>query len=67
MSESEYVRETQISPTAGVWACDNCGRRIQVITGSDVEKRQSFICLCGSEMRPGEEHVEVGNGAEREP
>jgi hypothetical protein len=48
-SESEFVRESQIDPVAGIWACDNCGRRIQLITDSDMEKVQSFICVCGSE------------------
>jgi hypothetical protein len=56
-SESEFVRRTQIDPVAGIWACDNCGRRIQVITDSEKPKVQSFICVCGAEMRPGEEHV----------
>ena len=60
-SESEFVRETQIDPIAGVWACDNCGRRIQVITDSEVPKVQSFICVCGAELRPGEEHAVVGD------
>jgi hypothetical protein len=55
--ESKFVRETQVDPVAGIWACDNCGRRIQVITASDTPKVQSFICVCGKEMRPGEEHV----------
>jgi hypothetical protein len=56
-SESAYVRDTQIEPVAGVWACDNCGRRIQVVTGGDKPKVQSFICVCGTEMRPGDEHL----------
>lgn len=60
MSESKFVRDTQINPVAGVWACDNCGRRIQVITASEVPKVQSFFCVCGAEMRPGEEHNVVG-------
>lgn len=64
MSESEYVKETQIDPIAGVWACDNCGRRIQVITDSEVAKVQSFICVCGTEMRPGEEHAIVDDTIE---
>jgi hypothetical protein len=58
-SQSQYVKETQIDPVAGVWACDNCGRRIQVITESETPKKQSFICVCGAEMRPGEEHSVV--------
>ena len=64
MSESEFVRETQIDPVAGVWACDNCGRRIQVITASETPKVQSFICVCGTEMRPGEEHALVDDTIE---
>ena len=66
MRESEFVRETQINPVAGVWACDNCGRRIQVITSSEVPKVQSFFCVCGAEMRPGEEHVVVGEDEDTE-
>ena len=64
-SESEYVRETQIDPVAGIWACDNCGRRIQVITDSEVAKVQSFICVCGTEMRPGEEHAVVDDSIDK--
>jgi hypothetical protein len=63
--ESDYVRKTQIDPVAGVWACDNCGRRIQVITESDVRKVQSFICVCAAEMRPGEEHAVVDERIDR--
>lgn len=58
-NQSDFVRETQIEPVAGVWACDNCGRRIQLITDSETPKVQSFICVCGAEMRPGEEHSVV--------
>ncbi len=58
-SQSEFVKDTQIDPVAGIWACDNCGRRIQVITSSDKPKVQSFFCVCGAEMRPGEEHSVV--------
>ena len=65
MRESQYVRETQIDPVAGVWACDNCGRRIQVVTDSEVEKVQSFICVCGAEMRPGEEHAVIDETMDR--
>jgi hypothetical protein len=57
MRESGYVRDTQIDPVAGIWACDNCGRRIQLIQDSNVRKVQAFICVCGKEMRPGEEHA----------
>jgi hypothetical protein len=63
--ESDFVRETQIDPVAGVWACDNCGRRIQVITDSDTAKRQSFVCVCGAEMRPGEEHAVIDETIDR--
>lgn len=55
-SESSYVKETQIEPIAGIWACDNCGRRIQVVMEGEKPKVQSFICVCGAEMRPGPEH-----------
>ena len=54
------VRETQVSPVAGIWVCDNCGRRIQVITDSDVPKQQAFTCVCGTTMQPGEEHAQAG-------
>jgi hypothetical protein len=50
------IRDTQIKPTAGVWACQHCGRRIQVITESEHEKLQPYICVCGTPMEPGEEH-----------
>jgi hypothetical protein len=55
-SLSDQVQDNQTRPVAGIWACDNCGRRIQVIMESDTPKKQSFVCVCGSEMRPGEEH-----------
>lgn len=58
-THSDFVKETQIDPIAGIWACDNCDRRIQVITDSEKPKKQSFICVCGSEMRPGPEHSVV--------
>jgi hypothetical protein len=64
--ESKFVRETQVDPVAGIWACDNCGRRIQVITASDTPKVQSFICVCGTEMRPGEEHAVVDQTIDRQ-
>ena len=54
------VRDTQARPVAGIWACNNCGRRIQVIMESDVPKKQAFVCVCGAEMEPGDEHVTVG-------
>ena len=53
----DEVREKQARPVAGIWACDNCGRRIQVLTESTVPKLQAFTCVCGREMRPGEEHA----------
>lgn len=56
----EEVRRTQIDPSAGIWACGNCGRRIQVITESDQPKVQSFTCVCGAPMEPGEEHTNPG-------
>ena len=56
-SMDEQVERTQASPVAGIWACDNCGRRIQVIMESIVPKKQSFVCVCGTDMRPGEEHT----------
>jgi len=54
------VRDTQVDPIAGVWLCDKCGRRIQVITDSDMPKKQSFTCVCGTTMTPGEEHATLG-------
>jgi hypothetical protein len=59
---SREVRETQIDPVAGIWYCNNCGRRIQVITESDKPKKQSFICVCGATMQPGEEHAHQDSG-----
>jgi hypothetical protein len=55
----DQIEETQIKPVAGIWACPACGRRIQVITESDVEKKQAFVCVCGTSMEPGEEHARV--------
>ena len=54
------VAETQVKPVAGIWVCGNCGRRIQVITESEQEKRQPFTCVCGTPMDPGEEHAQAG-------
>jgi hypothetical protein len=54
---NEQVQETQVDPVAGIWFCDNCGRRIQVITDGDKAKVQPFICVCGARMEPGEEHA----------
>jgi hypothetical protein len=56
----KQVEETQIKPVAGIWACPNCNRRILVITESSVEKKQAFVCVCGTSMEPGEEHARVG-------
>jgi hypothetical protein len=51
------IEETQIKPVAGIWLCNHCGRRIQVITSSEHEKVQPFTCVCGTDMEPGEEHA----------
>jgi hypothetical protein len=51
------VREAQAAPIAGIWACDNCGRRIQVTEPSEHEKLQPYVCVCGVPMQPGEEHA----------
>jgi len=53
----EEQAEVQANPVAGIWACDRCGRRIQVIMEGTLPKKQGFTCVCGAEMRPGEEHV----------
>ena len=50
------IRDTQIEPVAGIWICDNCGRRIQLITEGNKPKVGPFICACGTPMEPGEEH-----------
>ena len=50
------IQEKQLDPVAGVWACHNCGRRIQVIADGDTPKVGPFVCVCGSDMLPGEEH-----------
>jgi hypothetical protein len=55
------VQRTQVKPVAGIWVCTNCGRRIQVITESEVAKVQPFTCVCGTAMEPGDEHYEVGH------
>jgi hypothetical protein len=58
MSETQReVHETQVKPVAGIWYCTNCGRRIQVITESEMPKVQPFTCVCGRQMEPGEEHT----------
>ena len=59
METEREVKETQVSPVAGIWLCNNCGRRIQVITESETPKVQAFTCVCGTPMEPGEEHTEV--------
>jgi hypothetical protein len=51
------IEETQIKPVAGIWICNHCGRRIQVITSSQHEKVQPFTCVCGTDMEPGPEHA----------
>lgn len=56
-AERAEVRETQIKPVAGIWVCNHCGRRIQVITSSEHEKVQPFTCVCGTYMEPGPEHA----------
>jgi hypothetical protein len=62
------VRQDQAMPVAGIWSCANCGRSIQVLTESQVPKKQAFTCVCGAAMEPGEEHVEVdGNARANEP
>lgn len=55
--EAREVRETQVSPVAGIWACNRCGRRIQVMTAGRHDKLQPFTCVCGAQMEPGEEHA----------
>lgn len=65
MEEREReVQETQIEPVAGIWACSNCGCRIQVITESAEVKVQPFVCTCGTPMEPGEEHSELSDANE---
>jgi hypothetical protein len=56
----DEVIESQVHPVAGIWYCDNCGRRIQVITDGDRPELQSFTCVCGTPMQPGEEHSQPG-------
>ncbi len=53
------IAQKQVEPVAGIWNCPNCGRRIQVIVDSEVVKVQSFTCVCGTPMVPGEEHGQV--------
>ena len=62
-SVDKEVRQTQARPVAGIWACDNCGRRIQVLMESSVPKKQAFVCVCGVEMTPGDEHSTPGSEA----
>jgi hypothetical protein len=60
MEVDREVARTQVKPVAGIWGCPICGRRIQVITDSETPKKQSFVCVCGATMEPGEEHAQVG-------
>lgn len=60
MEQGSGTRDTQIKPVAGIWACDNCGRRIQVIIEGSKPKVQPFTCECGQPMTPNEEHAQVG-------
>jgi len=53
------VQKTQIRPVAGIWSCPNCERHIQVIMDSTVPEKGPFICVCGTQMEPGEAHAEV--------
>ena len=53
------VRQTQVEPTAGIWFCTNCGRRIQEIQQGDKAKVGPYVCVCGTPMQPGEEHATV--------
>lgn len=62
--EREEIEETQIKPVAGIWICNNCGRRIQVITSSEYEMVQPFTCVCGAYMEPGPEHHTIGEPPE---
>ena len=66
MESNREVEETQIRPTAGIWSCRNCRRRIQLITDSDLPEVQPFVCVCGTPMEPGEEHGELPEGTRRE-
>ena len=53
------VRDREMRPVAGIWECPNCGRHIQVITESNVAQKVPFRCVCGTDMEPGESHVEI--------
>jgi hypothetical protein len=57
---NQEVRDTQVDPVAGIWFCENCGRRIQVITDGSLPKKQPFSCVCATRMIPGEEHTHPG-------
>jgi len=61
---TQEVEDTQVKPVAGIWACPNCGRRIQVIVESDKPKVQPFTCVCGTAMDPGEEHAQIGTDSQ---
>jgi hypothetical protein len=63
--DRKTLRETQVEPVAGIWACDNCGRRIQVVQDSEQDKVQPFICVCGTAMNPGEEHGQPDEDLQR--
>jgi len=62
MDQSDGTREWS-QPTAGIWACDNCGRRIQLLEDSDTPPVGPFICVCGAGMEQGEEHRTMGTAS----
>ena len=53
---SQQQQDAQVDPVAGIWLCQRCGRRIQVISEGSIEKVQPFTCVCGNAMEPGDEH-----------
>jgi len=56
-STQREVRETQVQPTAGIWYCTNCGRRIQEMLEGSKPKVGPYVCVCGTPMEPGDENT----------
>lgn len=54
--EVTETREAEPASIAGIWKCPECGCQVQVLVVPDRPPRRSFVCLCGAEMAPGEEH-----------
>ena len=48
--QGQLPPEREAAPKPGIWACPNCGARIQVIIDPDHTWDQPFTCVCGTRM-----------------